>query len=156
MLAGRHLNILALACICATFVAMDGPLLQRASSVRSMIPEQPVSLGVSITPEMPAYFSGWYEYLPRKDGEILSDFDKIFLPVVRAYSSNVPISGGIQGCSGICRTTVHAPALAVDHCEHQITYRNFSETLGRTAEQFLKGRWKLRRLERCLRLKSPQ
>ena len=32
--AGRRFYILALACICATVVAIDGPLLQRASTVR--------------------------------------------------------------------------------------------------------------------------
>ena len=33
VLAGRHFNLLALACLCATLVAIDGPLLQRASTV---------------------------------------------------------------------------------------------------------------------------
>ena len=37
LLAGRIFNLLALACLCATLVAIDGPLLQRASIARSKV-----------------------------------------------------------------------------------------------------------------------
>ena len=59
VVSGRHFNALALSCICATLVAMDGPLLQRASSVRLEVPQTSIELSVSITPEIPAYFTGW-------------------------------------------------------------------------------------------------
>lgn len=51
-MAGKHFNALALACICATFVAMDGPLLQRASTVRQRVPTDPQLLDVKILPEV--------------------------------------------------------------------------------------------------------
>ncbi len=81
--AGRHFSLLALGCICATLVrlslqldrllalastyrnrhdvvgiqvAIDGPLLQRASSVRLVVPTHSVNLHVLLTPEVLRYF----------------------------------------------------------------------------------------------------
>ena len=52
--SGRHFNALALACIYGTLVAMDGPLLQRATSVKQEVPRERAVLQVSITPEVPS------------------------------------------------------------------------------------------------------
>ena len=65
IVSGRHCSLLALACVCATLVAMDGPLLQRASSVRVVVPNSPVTLSVSVSPEIPSYSTG-YAYYPLK------------------------------------------------------------------------------------------
>ncbi|KAK3698987.1 hypothetical protein LTR37_016678 [Vermiconidia calcicola] len=73
--SGRHFNALALACLCGTLVAVDGPLLQRAVSVKSKVTPNPVSLGVSITPEIPSYFSGWRM-------QDAFDYTSNFLPIV--------------------------------------------------------------------------
>ena len=124
--SGRKFNALALACICANLVAMDGPLLQRASSVKLEVPQNPVPLSISIMPELPSYFSGWavYASLP----SIIGDFSPDFLPVLRDYESGTPIRG-IAGCSGTCSVIVRAPVLAVDHCFTSIAYRNYSTPL---------------------------
>ena len=125
MVAGRHFNLLALACICATFVVVDGPLLQRASTVRLRVP-QPLNLGVSIAPEMPAYHSGWsiYKFMPKVEGLTPSTE---FLPVMRDYASGIPIRGGISGCPGSCTASVRGPALAIDHCISKLDYINYTE-----------------------------
>ena len=58
--SGRHLGLLGLACIFSTIVVIDGPLLQRASTVMSAPKEpSPVPLDVTIAPELPTDWSGW-------------------------------------------------------------------------------------------------
>lgn len=125
---GRRFNVLALACICTTFVAIDGPLLQRASSVRSQTSDSPISLAVSISPEVPSYYSGhtifttldWYS-------NYYQDGTSRFFPVQNGYALDIPISGAVLGCPGTCTTTVHAPALALDYCTSTLRYVNYTK-----------------------------
>ena len=53
ILLDRHKSMLVVACVSATFVAVDGPILQRASTVVLAIPNENVTLTMSITPELP-------------------------------------------------------------------------------------------------------
>ena len=136
MLAGRHFSLLALACICATFVAIDAPLLQRASSVHSTTPELPVLLQVSIAPELPRGFTGNALYDSDKPREASgSEYSNDFHQILRDCFNREPIrsEGGITGCSGTCHAVVRAPALAVDRCTTELVYRNYS--LPPTAEE---------------------
>lgn len=133
MLAGRHFNMLALACICATFVAVDGPLLQRASTVHSRIPEKRVPLSIAITPEVPAYFSGSSQY--DLHSSYSESFSEAFLPIVKDYARGTPITAGVKGCSGTCNATVRAPALALDHCQSTLLYINYTEPLSPEEER---------------------
>ena len=130
MIAGRNFNLLALACICVTFVAIDGPLLQKSSTVRLGLSKQAITLNVSITPEMPAYWSGvaQYTYMPELE---LQDFQSHFLPIYYDYGSSVPMRDAITGCPGTCTATVRGPALAVDQCVSSLRYRNFSQPMSK-------------------------
>lgn len=60
--AGKRTNLLALACLISTLVAVDGPLLQQSSKVVSMpIPEDEgtaVTLTFELSPELPSYYTG--------------------------------------------------------------------------------------------------
>lgn len=60
VIAGRHMGLLGLACIFSTLVAVDGPLLQRATRVvPAPIAEPPVILNVTMAQEVPtSYFGG--------------------------------------------------------------------------------------------------
>lgn len=109
-------------------MAIDGPLLQRASSVRLGVPNKPITLGIAITPEMPAYWSGVadYSFLPEVE---LQDFQIEFLPIYNEYGSQAPMKDAITGCSQICTATVRAPALAVDRCVSSLRYQNFSHPM---------------------------
>ena len=115
--SGRNCSLLAVACICATVVVMDGPLLQRASSVRSIMPDSPISLTVTITPELPSYFTGLarYEFGVSNKTDAMQ-FRNEFVPIFQEHISNAPMEGAITGCKGKCELTVLAPALTVDHC----------------------------------------
>ena len=134
MMANRNSNMLALACICATFVAIDGPLLQRASFVRSEIPEQTVSLAVSISPEIPAYSTGWATFTNDYTKHII-DWTGDFLPVVKTDNARLPLQGAVAGCHVTCSAVIHAPALAIDHCVTARTFRNYTEPLSPEEER---------------------
>jgi hypothetical protein len=82
-------------------------------------------LTVDITPELPAYATGVYsvEY-----PDILA-ISESFFPLVNRYALEKPITNAIHGCQGTCIATVHAPALAVDHCVSEVRPINFAVPL---------------------------
>lgn len=126
--SGKRFNALALSCLCATFVNIDGPLLQRASTVASRISTQPASLTVSIAPEIPSYFTGWTLFDGFAQG---ANPGSDFMPVVRAFENSEAITSGISGCNGICNATVRAPALILDRCVTTSQSVNFSAPLSK-------------------------
>lgn len=75
----------------------DGPLLQRASSVVSRVPDQPFNLEILITPELPSYSTGWFQY-----NEIPSDpwvdWTREYIPFLKEYSTDSPMHGAVTGC----------------------------------------------------------
>ncbi|KAK5172819.1 uncharacterized protein LTR77_002939 [Saxophila tyrrhenica] len=126
--AGRHTNILAFACILATFVAIDGPLLQRATSVVSVTPQQPVPLTVALAPELPGAWSGAADYREKQSWTFGPSVD--FAKVFEDYSETTPITGVVKGCPyQKCAITVRAPALALESCESQSYSKNYTEPL---------------------------
>lgn len=62
--AGRHMGLLGVACIVSTLVAVDGPFLQKATTIVTVpIHDHPIILNVSMVPELPAgYSGGWYVF----------------------------------------------------------------------------------------------
>lgn len=102
--AGRNFNILAIACICVTFVAVDGPLIQRASFVQSQVPRKPQSLRLSISPEIPAYSTGAAVLdLSAKDAVQYQPVED-FLPVLTGYLSGRAMTSPNSGCRGKCES----------------------------------------------------
>jgi hypothetical protein len=139
--AGRHFNLLALACLTATFVVMDGPLLQRASTVHLGTSDRAFNLSVSITPEIPAYWTGWVQFfmMPYVEGQ---QVQAQFLPVYSDTAADRPMKGGISGCPphSTCRAVVRAPALEVLNCTSVIKPRDYLAHPSKAqAESFGKG-----------------
>lgn len=54
----RHLRLLNVACFAAAFVIIDGPLLQRASSVVRATQSSNITLNMRLPPELPTGFTG--------------------------------------------------------------------------------------------------
>lgn len=132
MTAGKHFNVLALASICATFVLMDAPLLQRATTVRDEIPKQQMGLTVTIAPEVPAYSTGWMTITRGGDSNvsiITENFRKEFLPILEGYATSSSMAGAVTGCKGTCSAIIHAPALEVESCRTEMSFVNFSQPL---------------------------
>ena len=53
----RYVSLLNLACISASFVVIDGPLLQKASTVVRATELRPVTMDLRLVPELPNGFS---------------------------------------------------------------------------------------------------
>ena len=58
----RHLSVLNLACIAVSLAVIDGPFLQRASTVILTRQTTNVTLSLPLPAELPAGFSGYYQY----------------------------------------------------------------------------------------------
>ncbi|KAL9094281.1 MAG: hypothetical protein Q9165_003421 [Trypethelium subeluteriae] len=124
--AGRYTNFIAVASLCATFVIVDGPLLQRASSVISKTPAEPVSLHTLLSPEIPAYFTGFSIFVADHP---TNDFTSEFYSIFSNYTAGSAITGAITGCPGVCTATVQAAALAMTTCSSQSTPINYTKPL---------------------------
>jgi hypothetical protein len=107
---------------------MDGPLLQRASTVELSPGNQPIRLDVNVTPELPAYWSGTVDYTFMPVASI-TNFLPHFLPVFYEWNNDEPIHASITGCPKHmkCRATIRAPALAEEDCSLiELSRKDFS------------------------------
>ena len=118
--AGRRTNLIAIASLCAALVVVDGPLLQRASSVSLKVPATPVELQALLVPEIPAHFTGVMlvddQNAPIGVPGAAVDFTNDFLSTFRNYTGGVEMSQAILGCPGECLATVQAAALSLVSC----------------------------------------
>lgn len=104
-------------------------MLQRASSVSNVV-GLPIELEVSLTPEVPAYFTGRALY--GEDGYYGGyDTSAEWLPVMQDYLSKRPIQNAISGCPGTCTATVQGPAFAIAECSTILEYKNYSRPMSR-------------------------
>ncbi|KAM0255439.1 hypothetical protein ACHAQJ_005739 [Trichoderma viride] len=106
MRLGRGFNIVSLAKLAVTLIAIDQPLIQRASSVVAQHPNKLVSVSAPIAPEIP------YGYTAYQFGRALSlSAMNMAVPMVAAfsaYNSKAPIIHNFTGCAGTCTGVVQA------------------------------------------------
>ncbi|KAF2484919.1 hypothetical protein BDY17DRAFT_93733 [Neohortaea acidophila] len=144
--AGRQTGLLGLACIFATIVMIDGPLLQRASTVATIPNPATALLNISMAPELPRGYSGaWIssEELSGFRSRQVQSFNAT-IPTATGNASNyivfdawsnktdifsqwintASLSGLVRGCPGECRAKIRAPALFPVACK---TRRTFSD-----------------------------
>ncbi|KAL9070886.1 MAG: hypothetical protein Q9157_005662 [Trypethelium eluteriae] len=128
--AGRRTNFIAIASFCAALVVVDGPLLQRASSVSLKVPGTPVELQALLAPEIPAHFTGVMlvndQNAPVGVPGAAVDFSNDFLSTFRNYTAGVEMSQTISGCPGECLATVQAAALSLVSCNSTSSPINFT------------------------------
>ncbi|KAF7193218.1 hypothetical protein HII31_05444 [Pseudocercospora fuligena] len=110
----RHEWGMAIAMTFCTLVVIDGPFLQKSSSVVAKQQTRPVKLNFPITPEMPSGFSGVYDHI----GIATSDEAA---PAISSYTYNSSIVANITGCSerATCRTQVRGPGLVIQNCSSE-------------------------------------
>jgi hypothetical protein len=106
----KNVNIIALATISVTLAALDGPFLQRASSVISRVNEEPVNVSVQISTELPYGFTG----LHTEFGGDVSLLKYPFTQVMLSYSNRVPLTANTSKCDGFCTATVRAAGLSLE------------------------------------------
>jgi hypothetical protein len=127
LVSGIHTKLLATVCIASTIVAVDGPLLQRATQVRPT--NISVNLLATITPEVPAGLTGQYWSI-QPNGTFVLYSAKSFLDFMHTTyggPTGFRIPQFVSGCPSTCYLTIHGPALALDFCNSTDTPRNWAE-----------------------------
>ena len=150
--AGRRMGLLGLACIFSTVVVVDGPLLQRSSSVVSApIVNHPVFLNVTMAPEIPHDYTGawatmqelgrnqWWNLqfngtMPGSNGTVPNNIYAEVIPNIEAdlppiFFSNAPLTKVVSGCDGTCKARIRAPALAATSCVSTQLPVNYSQAV---------------------------
>lgn len=100
----RYLNLVALSSFAATFIVIDQPLIQRASTVVSVQRSHPVKVTAAIAPEIPLGYTSY------QDGRG-SDQQVMTQPMISAfngYNQRTAIDTGFSGCNGSCTGYVDA------------------------------------------------
>ena len=127
--SGLRLTLPSVCCILVAITIIDGPLLQRASTVARLASGAPVPLKVAISEELPANSTGVWVPSP---GELFaaSWYQPImlgsFLPAYLGYAQSEPILGAVIGCPGRCTLSVRAPYLALESCNSTVYPLNYS------------------------------
>lgn len=126
-LAGRDFNKIANACLLAFLVFVDGPLLQRASSIQAQ--------SVSTTANFSAFlssapFAANYSGIYMTRAKTVSGITPAMAEVVRDFSSRKPMTMRTTGCTGVCRGELVAPGWDVKCNSSTRAYNITSPTSG--------------------------
>jgi hypothetical protein len=124
--AGRKISRVAFASIVATLVIIDGPLVQRASTVIAKTISSNLQIHIPIAEQLPRGFTGvvW-------EPDLLSlDQNLALHQVIKNDRLRVPINSiaaAAAGCKGLCRGTVRAAGL-VTECSSTVYNYDFSKS----------------------------
>jgi len=108
--SGRHINIVAVACMLVAIGPINGPLLQRASRVSLGQFKQDADLSIKIAQNLPDGYTG---YLSGR-GERPALLTPAFTTTVNAANSQTDINVTSTGCTGKCATTVRGAGFAIN------------------------------------------
>ncbi|KAE9979303.1 hypothetical protein BLS_009932, partial [Venturia inaequalis] len=107
--SGRAFNLAALACIAVSLTPINGPLLQRASSVTTATRSSPVALKVPMAQEVPYGYTGMITSRSSSASILTADFTS----VVFGFNKNIPQNLTESGCQGRCSGTLKAAGYAI-------------------------------------------
>ena len=140
--SGRKIGLLGLACLASNFVVIDGPLLQRSSTVViAPLVDNRTRLNVSIAPEIPSSFSGTWvtnaeedttrlwsmgfnDTVPDGTGttsnrmDLAGGGDDITVQMRISYMLETSLNKIVTGCEKTCKAKIQAPAFAVTACQN--------------------------------------
>lgn len=108
--SGRHINLIALATIFVSFIPINGPLLQRASTVAFRSISEHVTQSIPIAKELPDGYTGMISGRQQQPSLLMLNFT----PTVQDYTNRVPINLTNTGCDGICSAVVKGSGFAVN------------------------------------------
>lgn len=146
------MGLLGLACIFSTIVVIDGPLLQRSSTVvTASLSGQPLPLNITMAPELPRGYTGVWgtaasegeagfpftlgfnDTIPTPEGNAKNNifpmsWPRLNLHISAQWNKDEPLDGVVEGCDGQCMVKFLAPALFETSCmeqEHAIDYLQY-------------------------------
>ncbi|KAF8250484.1 hypothetical protein K440DRAFT_618996 [Wilcoxina mikolae CBS 423.85] len=111
IMSGRNFNAMSLANLVTALVVIQGPLLQRASSIGFVKIVHNVDISVALTPSrLPDYFTGFRT--GRTD--TIQLFTPEFQSALKGFNDRSPIKLNYTGCEGTCITTLKAVGFDVN------------------------------------------
>lgn len=108
--SGRAFNLAALACIAVSLTPVNGPLLQRASSVTTAARSSPIALKIPMAQAVPYGYTGMITSRSSSASILTADFTS----VVFGFNKNIPQNLSDSGCLGRCSGTINAAGYAID------------------------------------------
>ncbi|KAK3116143.1 hypothetical protein LTR53_003816 [Teratosphaeriaceae sp. CCFEE 6253] len=135
----KKTNVVIAASLFVPLMMIDGPLLQRASSVISAVQSETVTLELTLPPEVPTGFSGY---------SIAGDFfnSDLMLEVGVEWSDQTPIPLPVQpACEGVCVGKALGPGVTSVNCTSATwpitndTWHDAKSTWGGIKEVFYYG-----------------
>lgn len=108
LFSGQSFGLVALACIAVTVMVIDGPLLQRASSVRAVRQTSLVNVTALVAPEIPWGYTGYV------NAGLVLNMQEPMISALNDYNSHAPIITNFSGCdnTSTCTGYVEAGGLA--------------------------------------------
>ena len=111
--SGKHISLLAVVSLATTLLLIDGPLLQRASSIKVSTKQVQKILNVPISPSpFLEGATGLYAYDDYESTPTL--YSGLFSKALLQYNTRQPISLPDFGCKGRCEFEVIAPGFDID------------------------------------------
>ncbi|KAH8811077.1 hypothetical protein F5884DRAFT_781116 [Xylogone sp. PMI_703] len=110
LLSGRKFNFVSLGSIAATVIAIDQPLMQRASNVIAIQKSYPIGITARIAPEIPWGFTSVQEGRGYEQ-QVMTQ------PMIMAFNdfnSQAPMTSGISGCEDTCIGYVEAGGFSTE------------------------------------------
>jgi hypothetical protein len=129
LFSGTAFNFVALASIAVSLLPINGPLLQRASFVSSVVQTGDVNITIPMAQQFPDGYSG---IITGRGGNV-SVLTSNFTSVVAAFNANVPQNLTDSGCRGRCSGTVKTIGYAINCTSSTQAFNISYEALNRTA-----------------------
>lgn len=109
--AGRNFNMIALASLLVSIVAVDGPLLQKASKVTSQqwTETSMVTVGLGSNTSLLEHPTGYYT----GRAPVVSSLSSEFLTTIQQFNNRGAITLTSTGCSGSCNATIIGPGFDI-------------------------------------------
>ncbi len=116
--SGRHINLVAVATIFVAFTPINGPLLQRASTVTFRSISEHVTLSIPIAKELPDGYTGMISGRQQQPSLLMLNFT----PTVQDYTNRVPVNLTNTGCDGTCSAIVKGSGFAVNCSKNSVPF----------------------------------
>ena len=119
--AGQDFNLVALATLVASLVVLDGPLLQRASTVATKSVTVDVIVTAPIAQQLPYGYTAFGSISGPSPQFVMN---QTFAEVVNNYNIRAPITTSFHGCHGNCSGVIKAAGLAMNCSLDSIPWDN--------------------------------
>lgn len=100
--AGRHFNLLSAASILVTLAAIEGPLIQKASTIASRQVSRTMPMTAAVAVNLPSGYTASITGEYRTPTTPTAAFSQ----AVNEYNTRAQMTSGIGGCPGVCTTLV--------------------------------------------------